>query len=168
MKKKLLLIGTLLIGFGVGYWSCSTHLFVEDITEKTKSLPPPLKDSILTSLEMEVEQEDFDDFFYQFMIDPDFQLSRIKFPLRSVSFKDGYPSNKRDTTYITKDQWHHDFYYLDQTSIPKIYDNYKMQLQDTDERVFVWSGVENGINVQSFFKRIDGYWRFIKRVDVST
>jgi len=38
----------------------------------------------------------------------------------------------------------------------QLYDNFKGELRDTDERLFSWEGVENGINVQYKFRRIDG------------
>ena len=34
--------------------------------------------------------------------------------------------------------------------------------------VFVWSGVENGIYVTSYFRRIEGKWFLIKEEDFST
>ena len=43
-----------------------------------------------------------------------------------------------------------------------------MNLRNTDERVFVWSGVENGAYVSFFFKRINGQWYLIKQKEFPT
>lgn len=43
-----------------------------------------------------------------------------------------------------------------------------MNLRKTNERVFVWSGVENGIFINSYFKRIKGKWYLVKKEDLST
>ena len=168
MKKGLIIILTLIIGFGLGWWFNEMNRFAEAVVADTNNPELDLKDSIITIKKSDIEQEDFDRFFYKFMIEPDFQISRVKFPLEFVGFKDGYPGSDTDTVYFTKDKWQHNSYYLDKQSIPIIYDNYQMKLQNTNERVFVWTGVENGINVQSFFKRIDGKWYLIKVEDLST
>ncbi|MFD0975392.1 DUF4348 domain-containing protein [Salinimicrobium gaetbulicola] len=168
MKKGLIIILTLIIGFGLGWWFNEMNRFAEAVVADTNNPELDLKDSIITIKKSDIEQEDFDRFFYKFMIEPDFQISRVKFPLEFVGFKDGYPGSDTDTVYFTKDKWQHNSYYLDKQSIPIIYDNYQMKLQNTNERVFVWTGVENGINVKSFFKRIDGKWYLIKVEDLST
>jgi hypothetical protein len=168
MKKGLIIILTLVIGFGLGWWFNELNRFAEGIVTDTNNPELHLKDSVLLISEPDAEQEDFTDFFYKFMIEPEFQLSRVKFPLEFVGFKDGYPGDDIDTIYFTKDKWEHNSYYLDKTSIPVIYDNYEMKLRNTDERRFVWSGVENGIYVSSYFKRIDGKWYLVKEENFST
>ena len=159
---------TLVIGFGLGWWFNEMNRFAEGVVEDAHNPELHSKDSVIVIKNSDAEQEDFDDFFYKFMIEPDFQLSRVKFPLVFVGFKDGYPGNDTDTIYFSKDKWQHNSYYLDKQSIPIIYDNYEMKLQNTDERVFVWAGVENGIYVKSYFKRIEGKWYLIKEEDFST
>ena len=168
MKKGLTIILTLSIGFGLGWWFNGVNRFSDKIIKNTDKSETDLKDSIATINKPDVDQEDFDAFFYKFMLEPDFQLSRIDFPLKIIGFKDGYPGGEIDTTYFTKDKWQHNSYYLNEISIPIVYDNYKMELQNTDERVFVWAGVENGINLKSYFKRIEGKWYLIKEEDFST
>jgi len=168
MKKGLIIILTLVIGFGLGWWFNEMNRFSEGVIADVNNPELQLKDSVIVFNKSDLEQEDFDDFFYKFMIEPDFQLSRVKFPLEFVGFKNGYPGDDLDTIYFTKDKWKHNPYYIDKTSIPVIYDNYKMKLQNTDERMFVWSGVENGIYVSSYFKRIDCKWYLIREEDFST
>lgn len=168
MKKGLIIILTLVIGFVLGWWINEMSRFTEGVITDANNHKLYLKDSVIVINKSDVEQEIFDDFFRKFMIEPDFQLSRVKFPFESVGFKDGYPGDDNDTTYFTKEKWQHNSYYLDKQSIPIIYDNYDLDIQNTDERVFVWAGVENGINVKSFFKRIEGKWYLIKDEDFST
>ena len=168
MKKGLTIILTLIIGIGLGWWFNEMNRFAEGVVSDANNPELYLKDSIITIEKSDLEQENFDRFFYKFMIEPDFQLSRVKFPLESVGFRDGYSGDDIDTIYFQKDKWQHNSYYVDKQSIPIIYDNYKMELRNTDERVFVWAGVENGINVKSYFKRIDGKWYLIKEEDFST
>lgn len=168
MKKELIIIFTLVIGFGLGWGLNEMNRFVDGVTTDADNSELHLKDSVIVINKSNLEQEDFDEFFYKFMIEPDFQLSRVKFPLAFIGFKDGYPGDDIDTIYFTNDKWEHNSYYIDKTSIPVIYDNYEMKLQNTDERIFVWSGVENGIYVSSYFKRIDGKWFLIKEEDFST
>lgn len=83
-----------------------------------------------------IEQENFDGFFFNFMSDPDFQLSRVKFPLES-SYMNG---EDLETTHIEKVDWRHNSFYMEESAIPIIYNNYQMELQDTDERLFLWQG----------------------------
>ena len=167
MKKGIIIILTLIIGFGLGWWFNEIKESAKDVIVDVNNQELHFKDSIIV-VKSDFVQEDFNDFFYKFMIEPDFQLSRVKFPLEFVKFKDGYPGDDIDTIYITKEKWQHNYYYLKKESIPIIYDNYDMKFQNTDERLFVWAGVENGINVKSFFKRIDGKWYLIKEEDFST
>jgi len=168
MKKGLTIILTLIIGFGLGWWLNEMNRFTKGVAADTKNPDLHLNDSVIVLENSEIRKEDFDEFFYRFMIEPDFQLSRIIFPLEFVGFKDGYPGEETDTIYLKKDHWEHNHYYLNESSIPVIYDNYEMKLKDTDERVFVWSGVENGIYVTSYFRRIEGKWFLIKEEDFST
>lgn len=167
MKRGIIIILTLIIGFGLGWWFNEMKESAKEVIVDINNQELHFKDST-TLVKSDFVLEDFNDFFYKFMIEPDFQLSRIKFPLEFISFKDGVPGADIDTIFITKVEWKHNYYYLHNESIPIIYDNYEMKIKDTDERVFIWAGVENGINVKSFFKRIDGKWYLIKEEDFST
>jgi|TARA_B110000967_G_scaffold174048_1_gene185998 hypothetical protein len=168
MKKGLIIIVTLVIGFGLGWWFNEINRFAQGVIADANNPKLNLEDSTVFTNEPDLKQENFDDFFYKFMIETDFQLSRVKFPLQVIGFKGGYASDDRDTIYFTKDKWEHNFYYMNKQAIPIIYDNYDMELKNTDERLFIWVGVENGINVKSFFKRIEGKWYLIKQEDFST
>ena len=79
--------------------------FTEGVAADTKNPDLHLNDSVIVLENSEIRKEDFDEFFYRFMIEPDFQLSRIIFPLEFVRFKDGYPGEETDTIYLKKDHW---------------------------------------------------------------
>ncbi len=168
MKKGLTIILTLALGFGLGWWLNEMNRFAEAVATDTENPDVHSNDSVIVLENSEIGKEDFDEFFYKFMIEPDFQKSRIKFPLEFVGFKVGSRGVETDTIYLKKDQWEHNLYYLNESAIPVIYDNNEMQLKDTDERVFVWSGVENGTYVTSYFRRIVGKWFLVKEEDLST
>lgn len=168
MKKALTIIFTLLIGFGLGWWLNEMNRFAEGVVADIQNDDLHFKDSVYVLEHPEIGKEKFDEFFYKFMIEPDFQLSRVKFPIECLGFKDGNLGEEIDTIYLEKDQWEHKHYYLNESSIPLVYDNYEMKLRDTDERVFVWSGIENGIHRTSYFRRIEGKWFLIKEEDFST
>lgn len=109
--------------------------------------------------------EDFDNFFHNFMLNEKFQLERIHFPLEFNYWGDGFVE---ETKFIQKEKWKHESFYLNQEYVPQIYDNLEAQLDDTNERLFMWHGVENGIMVSFSFKRIKGRWYLIKKSDFST
>ncbi len=107
--------------------------------------------------------EDFDSFLYSFMTDSLFQLRRTKFPLMFIHWKDYLPGDKIDTSYYEKDNWKHRwFYMIGYGEIPQLYDNYKMELRPTNERLLHFTGVETGTNSKYYFKLIDKKWYLIK------
>lgn len=114
------------------------------------------------------EREDFFEFFQVFCQDSAFQLTRIRFPLTET-----YLSSNLDTVItrrIRKDEWKFiqikEFksntfeYYFDSFSNRK--------LPDSDEMVYAIIGVENGIQVNYYFKRENYQWFLVKVEDLST
>ena len=112
--------------------------------------------------------EDFISFFEEFCFNKDFQIKRIKFPLKSIHYNEEY--TKLDTSYIQKEEWVHKRFYFgpNDESYGQIYDSFEHKLQDTNERVFAWHGLGNGIQIFYYFKRIEGKWYLIKEEDLST
>ena len=112
--------------------------------------------------------EDFFQFLEMFSLNEKFQLSRISFPILFVKWNDSF--SKLDTTYIQSKDWKfRNFYFSrDKDSYGQVYDNFDHQLRDTDERVFAWHGIGNGIKKFLYFKRINGLWYLIKEEDLST
>ena len=151
MKKGIVIILSLGIGFGLGWWSNERNTLPQAVLAQADNAQFH-EDSTGSSS----GEENFDQFLYSFMTDSEFQLNRIQFPLRYVHFKDGDPGNELITTLVSKNDWEHDIYFLNETAIPVVYDNHEKQKPTTDERMLVWEGVENGISVSSYFQRIDG------------
>lgn len=112
--------------------------------------------------------EDFDKFFEEFSFNEEFQKSRIKFPLLTIRNNLDYTAY--DTVYIKKEEWKYNSFYFrtEWGAKGQIYDSFKHELRDTDERVFEWRGIGNGIHDLYFFKRINGKWYLIKNIDHST
>jgi hypothetical protein len=109
-------------------------------------------------------KENFNSFMYQFGSDSEFQKSRIHFPLEFITWANPYEiGGEIDTLYIEMENWEHDYFYMNQSYRPQIYDNFDGVLKDTDERLFQWIGIETGVDVKYFFKRIDGKWFLIKK-----
>ena len=71
-------------------------------------------------------------------------------------------------TVITKENWKFDCIYINDQYVTQTYDNFNMNLRETSERVISFEGVENGISIQYYFRRLDGLWLLVKYVDGST
>jgi len=111
--------------------------------------------------------ENFIEFLQKFSWNDKFQLERTKFPLQSISLDDSF--TKTITTYVKKSDWKLvSFFKRDQPSYGQIYDNFENKMRDTDERVYAWHGLGNGIQRFYYFKRISGHWYLIKQEDLST
>ena len=106
-------------------------------------------------------------FLKDFSLSPDFQKSRIKFPLLDCYLKDDHADT---CEYINSEKWIH-VVLIDTARNPTIvnviYNNFNKDLSDTDERVYSFIGVENDINNSYYFKRIEGLWYLVKREDFS-
>jgi len=122
------------------------------------------------------EKESFSAFFHKFSLDEKFQLERVKFPIEREYL--GYPAATNGKPAldpelikeeISQDAWKHAKFYYDGTRQfrPQFYDNFQRKLRDSDERVFAWQGIENGIQIYYYFKRIDGRWFLTKIEDLS-
>jgi len=129
-----------------------------------------------TKIAIGSQKENFNAFFYKFSMDKEFQLKRVKFPIRHLSLD--YPPSNNGTPAldlelvrktISKDKWEHlSFYYnTGKEHRPQLFDNFEKILRDTDQRVFSWLGIENGIKVYFYFQRIRGKWFLIKIEDLS-
>ncbi|NLI87737.1 MAG: DUF4348 domain-containing protein [Bacteroidales bacterium] len=119
--------------------------------------------SICTSFSQRTN-EDFNIFFFKFSVDSVFQIERIKFPLEFKTWEDPEEiGGDIVTIQIKKEDWKHDYFFMTENYRPQIFDNFEGELRDTDERLFQWIGIETGVNVKYFFKRIEGKWFLIKK-----
>lgn len=115
------------------------------------------------------ENENFDDFLFRFGSDEAFQRERIDFPLKVITWED-YEEKRGEIieTEVPNNEWQHDFLFVTESYRSQVYDNHKEKLRNSNERLFQWIGVENGVNVKYFFKAINGKWYLVKKEDLST
>jgi len=113
--------------------------------------------------------ESFIPFLKQFMSDSVFQMSRIKFPLEYKTFYDSDEENFLDTTLIlNQSDWRFNSLFNGLKQLTNFSYSWSSEFKDTDDMLLFVSGVENGIFIQYFFKRIDEKWYLIKKNDEST
>ena len=114
------------------------------------------------------EREDFFVFFQGFCTDSSFQLSRIKFPLIDTYLSSNL--NRRITRKVQSSDWK--FMQIKEFT-SNTFEYYfasfnDRKLPDTDEMVYAIIGIENGIQVNYYFKRENGKWFLVKMEDLST
>jgi len=134
--------------------------------KESSSKKAVFKDSIKTSnsKKTKVVNEDFFIFLRDFSFRKKFQKERIKFPLQDCYLSE---DNNIICNYIKSEKWIY-VTLLDTTNtISLVYDNFKKEFRDTDERVYAIQGIENDISNYYYFKRINGNWYLIKREDFS-
>lgn len=163
MRIILIVIG-LTLSFTLGYWSNEFVEFAEAMGKDHVGLYTLKTDSSGRVVETVKSKENFENFIYEFISDSLFQVDRIKFPLKSsiqTSIEDV------DTTSIEKKGWKMVRLFGGDEYRPQIYDNFKRELRDTDERLFCWEGIENGIYVEYKFQRFGGLWYLTEYNDFS-
>ncbi|MEM6806004.1 MAG: DUF4348 domain-containing protein [Bacteroidota bacterium] len=120
-------------------------------------------------LSCESQNENFDKFFYKFCNEEEFQISRVKFPLKHLYLSD--ENFDKDSTLIQKNSYSYDkllYNLLEYTdSYPVFYDNFNSKLSDTDERLFRWKGF-TGNDERFYFKRVRGKWFLVKTASFGT
>lgn len=109
-----------------------------------------------TPVKLTTKAEDFDKFYNLFHSDKEFQLSRVKFPIK------GGIVNGESTTPWTRQNW--------QMLKTKIYDVDKTQFQvsykKTDTSFFQKVWIDGaGFNVEARFQLIDGKWYLVYFLD---
>lgn len=160
MKKALLLILACTISLTIGYWIGYMLPFAEGVNNDAR------KNIIFTdSVKLYETQENFNSFIDKFISDSSFQLERIKFPLISSTLKN---ADQVETKLIQISDWKITSLYRNEAYKSQIYDNFQNEMKNTDERVFCWEGVENGIYLEYKFKRINNEWYLVEYNDFST
>ncbi|MPL94428.1 hypothetical protein SDC9_40581 [bioreactor metagenome] len=109
--------------------------------------------------------EDFISFLGEFCKDSIFQTQRINFPLDMTFLDNDYNEVKENWN---QEQWKFSRFYYDCDSIAILYYDSHRNFKDTDYRILIINGVENGINAQFTFERIEGKWFMTKYEDYST
>lgn len=115
------------------------------------------------------QQEDFETFYKRFISDPEFQLTRVKFPSPVMILN--LETAGEDTMYVSKDEWEFSNYEIGEPHKIIIYDNFDRKNsgknKNTGERVVSFVGTNNGINYHIYFKLINGKWYLVKTIDLS-
>lgn len=165
MKRTLIIVIIAFVSLGLGYFIGTVKSSVD---EKFATI-----DNVISTLDTLQEpkgtrnaksgKEDFDNFILKFISDSLYQLDRIKFPLKSQQ----WDFDEVDSTRIEKNNWKTVRLFWGEEYRPQIYDNFKREMRDTDERLFCWEGIENGINVEYRFNRIKGLWYLTEFNDFS-
>ncbi len=115
------------------------------------------------------DNEDFNIFFMRFMTDSVFQKSRIKYPLKYItwstnSYGDVDLGGEIDTIQITEANWQYDpFYFNNASERTQIYDNFELKFRPSNERLLHWYGIETGGDAKYYFNGFEGKWFLIKK-----
>jgi hypothetical protein len=164
MKTTLIIVTVALVSLALGYFIGTVKTPVD---EKFAVVDSELNrlDNVheTTDRGNRTGNEDFDHFILKFISDSLYQLDRVKFPLKSQQ----WDSDAVDSTRIEKEEWKNIRLFWGDQYRPQIYDNFKREMRDTDERLFCWEGIENGINVEYRFSRIKGLWYLMEFNDFS-
>ena len=159
MKKAFIILVISLSSLFLGYWIGELSHFAEGINNDTER-----RNHYKDSIEKIIIKEDFDSFLDIFITDSVFQLKRIQFPLKSSIISE---TSELKADFIKRKDWEFNTLYLNEKYKSRIYDNFKREMRQTDERLFCWEGIENGINVEFKFKRIGKIWFLIEYNDFS-
>ncbi|MDN3673353.1 DUF4348 domain-containing protein [Flavobacterium branchiarum] len=106
-------------------------------------------------------QEDFNDFFRLFNKDSDFQSSRIKFPLKVKINNDDFEL----VDYVIHKK---EYSTINLVKKPEERDYKQQIILKKDTVVIEQRGINNGIFIDYYFKRVNGKWQLATWVDVST
>lgn len=163
MKRVIIILTVSIVSIGLGYW---IGTFKKSVDEKSAIMDRlvAVDNNERVEFTKDKTKEDFDSFIYKFIADSIFQIERIKFPLKSSVQTN---IDELDTTSVKKSEWKTVRLFGKDEYKPQIYDNFKRELRDTDERLFCWEGIENGIYVEYKFSRINGLWFLIEYNDFS-
>ena len=106
--------------------------------------------------------------FKDFCMIEEFQLNRIKFPLTDVYLSEDL--NNTLTNYIKKSEWKYlAIKQFSNNTFEYYFDSFENQeLPDKDEMVYSIIGIENGIQINYYFKRIKNKWYLVKVENLST
>ncbi len=110
-------------------------------------------------------KEDFYSFIGKFCKDSVFQKQRIHFPLDMNYLDDDFNEVKENWT---QEKWKFSRFYYDCDSIATLYYDFQRTFKDTDLRILIIQGFNNGINAQFTFERINAIWVMTKYEDYST
>ena len=137
-----------------------------------KTLAPWMLIALLAA-PLTAHAEDFRTFVWRFFNDPEFQISRVEFPIAVVTVEDDpvkvlVAKEKK----LLKSEWKHlpgpEHFRCKKSCYDIVfYDNFDRKFRDSSERIIAFEGVNNGINSALFFRHKDGKWMLVKWDDQS-
>lgn len=142
-------------------WSSIMFFYSCSQSNSSASKQTLFKPDSLNEASPSLKSEEFNDFFLLFSKDTAFQLERTIFPLEAYSL-DSTETIIRDTP-LQREQWKHLNLLFEDGRVTCIYDNFKHQLRNTDERVFSIEQIEHEGATYYYFKRIKSKWYLIKQ-----
>ena len=112
--------------------------------------------------------ENFFIFFQDFCTIEEFQLQRIKFPLTEVYLSEDL--NDKIESFIKKENWEYiELKKFDDNTFEYYFDNFTdREIKETNEKIYSILGIENGININYFFKKIKDKWYLVKIENLTT
>jgi hypothetical protein len=165
MKRTLITLTISLVTFGLGYW---TGVIKKSVDEKIEIVDEAIKTADNSN------NEDFSEFIHKFITDSSFQLERIKFPLKSERLPiptDSDPLPEPVSILIQRTDWKANKLFRGELFKVEVYNNFQKEFQDTDERLFHWeglmNGINNGVNIEYKFQRVGGLWYLTEYNDFS-
>jgi hypothetical protein len=148
----------MLLSLFAGASACHDQSALVKNSDRLSAQSEKLSDSVDSS---------FDSFIKKFNSDSMFQMTRIKFPLKTTSYK---VDTDTDTTfYINNDNFQRlDFYdNRNQSKVKAWKTTAKVNEQGKDGQILL-QGIENGIDIVYLFEKIDGEWTLVAVEDRST
>ncbi|MFY0651290.1 MAG: DUF4348 domain-containing protein [Cyclobacteriaceae bacterium] len=161
MKKSILYGIVIASSMTAGYWLSEMNRFANGVIADTKTLN---LHNIDTPMQSE-SSEDFQNFIWQFATDSAFQFQRIQFPLAAEIVNDEFETESRQ---IEGKDWEMSYLFANKQYRIQVYDNWEARLAKTNQRLFVYHGIENGIRIEYHFELLGGKWFLIKFADYST
>ncbi len=111
--------------------------------------------------------EKFEDFFAKFSIEESFQLSRITFPIKYVSFD---ITDELTESNIEKLDWKFTDFSNDSAAADRDSDAYEVIVDQSSngEVIYTRTGIDNGIRIHYHFQLKNSKWFLSKIIDKSS
>lgn len=120
--------------------------------------------AIKNGTDSSMDDKSFDFFFEEFSSKPDFQASRIQFPLKHAYYEDTLVES-----VINADEWKYIDFRNDQKASARNEDAYNVEIINKNFGAieYLRKGIDNGISMSFHFEKKGGQWFLIKIVDRS-
>jgi hypothetical protein len=119
-------------------------------------------------ISIEENKENFFIFFQDFCMIEEFQLQRIKFPLAEIYLSEDL--NNKIESFIKKDDWEYiEIKKFDNNTFEYYFNSFTdREIKETNEKTYSILGIENGVNMNYFFKIVNGKWYLVKIENLTT